>query len=427
MADESSWVIRHARLATMSGAQAAAGDAPLGLIEDGALAIEDGHIAWLGADAELPAAWHERTRTQSTGSINAKGMLLAPGLIDPHTHLLFAGDRSGEHAQRLAGASYLEIAARGGGIRATVRAVRDASDEQLVRSMQERLARLVAGGVTTVECKSGYGLSVEAELRSLRLIRDAARGAGCDVVPTLLGLHAVPENVARENWIRAVIEELTPEAARQGLARGCDAFCEQGAFTADECAAALDAGAHAGLVPHLHADQLTAGGGAQLAARWKCASADHLERTDLAGAEAMAQADCVATLLPLAAWTLREKQPAQAPLFFRAGATVALASNINPGTQRIEGVSMLLAAACLLAGFSPAQALWACTRGAARALRLGDRGRLAPGLRADLVLFGCSSADHLAWHAGVEHARWVMRGGAPVLDRLHDEPLHCAP
>ncbi len=420
MNDVAAMVIRHARIATMLGVQAEPGDGPLALLEDGALVVADGKIAWLGPDAQLPRAYADIAL-----QLDAQGMMLAPGLIDPHTHLLFAGDRSGEHAQRLAGASYLEIAQRGGGIRATVRAVRAASDEQLVLSMQERLARLLLGGVTTVEVKSGYGLSVAEELRMLRLIRAAAMGAGCDVVPTLLGLHAVPEGIAREDWIRAVIEELTPEAARTGLARGCDAFCETGAFTQEECAAALEAGARVSLVPHLHADQLSAGGGAQLAARLNCASADHLERTDLAGAEAMARADCTAVLLPLAAWTLREKTPAQAPLFLRAGATVALASNINPGTQRIEGVSMLLASACLLAGFTPAQALYACTRGAARALRLDDRGRLEVGLRADLVLFAAEGADHLAWHAGVEHARVVIREGRIVLDRRDEPALRC--
>ena len=429
-------IVRGARLATMAGPQAAPGEAPLGMIDDGALLADGPRISWVGRSADLPAAL-QGLGGAAPGALllEAGGALLAPGLVEPHTHLLFAGDRSGEHAQRLAGKSYLEIAAAGGGIRATVRATALAPDEALVLGARARLARLVAGGVTTAEVKSGYGLSVAAELRLLRLIRAAGEGAGCEVVPTLLGLHAVPEaslsaserleTIAREAWVQSVVHELTPEAARLGLARGVDAFCEQGAFTPDECAAALRAGADAGLTLHLHADQLTAGGGAALAARLGCASADHLERTDRAGAEALASAGCTAVLLPLAAWFLREKQPAQGPLFLAAGATVALGGNLNPGTQRLEGASLLLAAGCLIAGLSPAQSLWACTRGGASALRLRDRGRLAPGLRADLVLFAAPGADHLAWHGGVDHARVVIREGRIVLDRRSEPPLLC--
>jgi len=260
--------------------------------------------------------------------------------------------------------------------------------------------------------KSGYGLSVREELRLLRLAAEAGRDAGCEVVPTVLGLHAAPPDLPRAVWVRQVVEELTPEAARAG-ARGCDAFLEQGAFDSNECRAALRAGIDAGLVPHLHADQLSAGGGAQLAAEVGCASADHLEKASAEGIAAMAAAGVTAVLLPLAAWFLRETA-AQAKPFLDAGVTVALGSNINPGSQRIESVSMLLAAGCLLSRLTPAQALWACTRGGAAALRLDDRGVLQPGKRADLVLFSCSSAEHLPYHAGVEHAALVVAGGAVV-------------
>jgi imidazolonepropionase len=419
-------IVRGARLATMSGAQAGGGEGPLGLIEDGALLAEGSRIAWIGPGPLLEEALR-RLGGAAPGAItlDAKGQLVTPGLVEPHTHLLFAGDRSTEHAERLSGASYLDIAARGGGIRSTVRSCAGASDELLLASARGRLRRLLLGGVTTAEVKSGYGLSVEAELRLLRLIGKAGDSEGCEVVPTLLGLHALPESVAREAWVRTVCEVLTPEAARLGLARGCDAFCEQGAFTQAECSAALQAGIDAGLVPHLHADQLSDGGGAQLAARLGCASADHLERTGPEGARALAAAGTVAVLLPLAAWFLREPRPAQARLFLHEGATVALGGNLNPGTQRLEGPSLLLAAGCLLAGLSPSQALWAVTRAGAQALRLADRGRLAEGLRADLVLFAAKSADHLAWHAGVEHALVVVREGRVVLDLRGSLALDC--
>jgi imidazolonepropionase len=395
-------VIEHARVATMSGPQAAAGDVPLGLVEDGAVAWEDGRIAWVGPSSGAPDG--ER--------IDARGALLAPGLVDPHTHLVFAGDRAHEHALRLAGATYLQIAQAGGGIRSTVAATRAAPDDALLASARRRLGRLVRSGVTTVEVKTGYGLSVPDELRLLRLAVDLGRDAGCEVIPTLLGLHAAPPDLPRREWVRQVIEELTPQAARAG-ARGCDAFLEEGAFDAGECRAALRAGIDAGLCAHLHADQLSAGGGAQLAAELGCASADHLERTTPEGVAAMAQAGVAAVLLPLAAWFLREKAASAKP-FLDAGVTVALGSNINPGSQRIESVSMLLAAGCLLAGLTPAQALWACTRGGALALGLSDRGLIEAGKRADLVLFSCSDGAHLPYHAGVEHAAVVVAGGVVI-------------
>ena len=399
-------VLSNARVATMTGAQRAVGDGPLGIIPDGAVAWDGDRLVYVGRTGGAP---------QGEQRIDAHGALVTPGLVDPHTHLIFAGDRAHEHAMRLAGASYLEIAQAGGGIRSTVRDTRAASDDELLAGLRERLARLVRGGVTTVEVKTGYGLSVEQELRLLRLVREAGKGAGCDVMPTLLALHAVPPELDREQWVRLAVQELMPEAAREG-ARGCDAFFEKGAFDADECRHVLEAGAHAGLVPHLHADQLTASGGAQLAAELECASADHLEKATQRGIEAMARAGTAAVLLPLAAWFLREPRAAQAKPFLDAEVTVALGSNVNPGSQRIESVSLLLAAGCLLAGLTPAQALWACTAGAARALRLDDRGVLKPGARADLVLFATKDPAHLPYHAGVEHAQLVVHGGRIVHD-----------
>ena len=407
-------VIDHARLATMAGPQDAAGEAPLAIIEDGAVACDGDRIVYAGRSGGAP---HSGER------VDAGGSLVTPGLIDPHTHLVFAGDRAHEHAQRLAGATYLEIAKAGGGIVSTVQATRAASDELLLAGVRERLARLVRGGATTVEVKTGYGLSVEQELRLLRLARSAGTGAGCEVMPTLLALHAVPPELDRVEWLRQVVQELIPEAAREG-ARGCDTFLEKGAFNVEECRTALEAGDHAGLVGHLHADQLSASGGAQVAAEAGCASADHLERVTQRGIEAMARAHTTAVLLPLAAWFLREARPAQAKPFLDAGVTVALGSNVNPGSQRIESVSMLLAAGCLLSGLTPAQALWACTAGAARALRLDDRGVLKPGTRADLVLFATRDPAHLPYHAGVEHAQLVIHAGHIVHD-ARGQTLHC--
>ncbi|HXN56786.1 MAG TPA: imidazolonepropionase [Myxococcales bacterium] len=403
-------IIRRARALTMTGSQGSPGTAPLGIVEDATIAVAGEQIVWVGGEAGSPAPGAR------TLEVDAGGNLVAPGFVEPHSHLLFAGDRAGELALRLGGQSYLEIARQGGGILSTVRATRAASDEQLLLLACARLSRLVEEGVTTVEVKTGYGLSLKEELRLLRLIRAASERSPCEVMPTLLGLHAVPEEIDRASWVRVVVEELTPAASALG-AHGCDAFCEEGAFTPDECRAALAAGTRAGLVPHLHADQLTAGGGAELAAELGCASAGHLERTGPAGIAALARAGTVATLLPLAAWFLREARPAQAAPFLAAGVPVALGGNLNPGSQRIEGHSFLLAAGCLVAGLTPAQALWGATAGAARALRLGDRGVLAPEKRADLVLHAATDPAHLPYHAGVNHVRLVIRGGAIAVDR----------
>ena len=412
-------VVRHARLATMRGAQATPLDGPLALVEDGAIAVEGDKLSYVGPDGEMPPA------PPGAMQIDAGGALITPGFVEPHSHLLFAGDRSTEFEQRLLGATHQEIAEKGGGILSTMHATRGASDEHLVESARQRLGRLVRGGVTTVEVKSGYGLSVEQELRLLRLIRQAGESSSCDVVPTLLGLHAVPPEMDRHAWVKAVATELTPEAAKQGLAHGCDAFCEKTAFSTDECRTAIQAGVEAGLVGHLHADQLTNSAGAALAAAMRCASADHLERTGPAGIEAMAKAGTTAVLLPLAAWFLRDARPGQAAPFLAAGVPVALGGNLNPGSQRMEGTSVLLAAGCLLAGLSPEQALWACTVGAAHALRLDDRGRLETGLRADFVLHATREPAHLPYHAGVDHARVVVRRGQMVLDLRADPPLLC--
>jgi imidazolonepropionase len=396
-------VVRNARVATMTAAQALPGDGPLALVEDGAVACDGERIVYVGPSSGAPAA---------AETIDAGGALVTPGFVDPHTHVVFAGDRANEHAQRLSGVSYLEIARQGGGIRATVRSTRAASDDELLQGATARLRRMLQSGVTTAEVKTGYGLTVEQELRLLGIAQKAGAASGVDVVPTLLGLHAVPEELSREAWLRQVRDELLPAATAAG-ARGCDAFFEQGAFTADECRDALEAGRRLGLTGHLHADQLSDSGGAALAASLGCASADHLERASPQGIAAMAKSGTAAVLLPLAAWFLRDV-PARAAPFLDAGVAVALGSNLNPGSQRIESVSMLLAAGCLFCGLTPAQALWACTAGAARALRLDDRGVLRPGARADLVLFDCRDAAHLPYHAGVEHARVVVARGKPV-------------
>jgi imidazolonepropionase len=427
-------LIRHGRIATMTGAQNAPGEGPLGVVEDGLVAASGERITHVEAEATARLRKGKSKPQAGEGvdievapnavEIDAEGQLVTPGFVEPHSHLLFAGDRADEFSQRLAGASYAEIAQAGGGILSTVKSTREASDEHLVLAARERLGRLARAGVTTAEVKSGYALSVEGELRLLKLIREAANGAPCDVVSTLLALHAVPPAMESRAWVEAVLKELLPQAAADKLAHGVDAFCEKGAFGTDECRTVLEAGIRAGLVGHLHADQLTNSGGAALAAATGCASADHLEKTGSVGIATMAKSGTVAVLLPLAAWSLKDP-PAQAPPFLKAGVPVALGGNLNPGTQRMESVSLLLAAGCVLAGMTPAQALYGMTAAAARALLLQEsRGKLVAGLRADIVVHGTKDPAHLPYHGAVEHARVVVRGGKVVLD-LRKEPLLC--
>jgi imidazolonepropionase len=427
-------LIRHARIATMTGAQNAPGNGPLGLVEDGLVAASGDLITHVEPEATTRLRKGKSKPQAGEGmeievalnavEIDAQGQLVTPGFVEPHSHLLFAGDRADEFSQRLAGATYAEIAQAGGGILATVKSTREAADEDLVLAARERLGRLARAGVTTTEVKSGYALSVDGELRLLKLIRQAADGAACDVVPTLLALHAVPPEMESRAWVEAVLKELLPQTATEKLAHGIDAFSEKGAFGTDECRTVLEAGIRAGLVGHLHADQLTNSGGAALAAATGCASADHLDKTGSVGIATMAKSGTVAVLLPLAAWSLRDSA-AKATPFLQAGVPVALGGNLNPGTQRMESVSLLLAAGCLLAGMTPAQALYAVTAAAARALLLQEsRGKLMAGLRADIVIHGTKDPAHLPYHAAVEHARVVVRGGKVMLD-LRKEPLRC--
>src|SRR5207248_2568077 len=269
-------LIRHGRIATMTGAQNAPGEGPLGLVEDGLVAIAGEQIIHVEPEATArvrkgkakppPGEGVEIEVAPNAVEIDAQGQLVTPGFVEPHSHLLFAGDRANEFSQRLAGATYAEIGRAGGGSVATVKSTREATDEDLVLAARERLGRLARAGVTTAEVKTGYALSVEGELRLLKLIREAANGAPCDVVPTLLALHAVPPGMESRAWVESVLKELLPQAAADKLAHGVDAFCEKGAFGTDECRTILEAGVRGGLVGHLHADQLTNSGGAALAA-----------------------------------------------------------------------------------------------------------------------------------------------------------------
>jgi imidazolonepropionase len=391
-----------ARLATL------APDRPgLGVIEGGAVAAKDGGIAFAGPVAELPTGWDAENR------VALDGRWITPGLIDCHTHLVYAGDRAHEFELRLAGASYEEIARAGGGIVSTVQATRAASEEALVQASLPRLDRLIAEGVTTIEVKSGYGLDLETEMRQLRAARRLGTERPIEVVTTFLGAHALPPkaNGDKERYIDAVCA-MVPTVAREKLADAVDAFCEGIAFSPAQTARVFAAAKAAGLPVKLHADQLSNLHGARLAAEHGALSADHLEYTDEEGVAAMARAGTVAVLLPGAFYVLREKQLPPIDAFRRHRVPIAIATDSNPGTSPITSLLMILNMAATLFRLTVDEAIAGVTREAAHALGRLDRvGTLETGKVCDLAVWGVERLAELVYRIGFNplHAR-VWRG-----------------
>lgn len=378
----------NAHLATMDGPP----EAPLGVIEDGAVAAKGGRIAWLGRRTELPA--------QAAETVDCAGAWILPGLIDCHTHLVFGGDRAGEFEQRLAGATYEQIARAGGGIFSSVRATRCASGKELFDSALPRLQGLMAEGVTTVEIKSGYGLQLESELKMLRVARELGAAERVEVVTTLLAAHAVPPDFAggAEAYTRHVANEIIP--ASIGLADAVDAFCESIAFSPAQTAMVFAAARAAGLPVKLHADQLSDLGGAALAAAHGALSADHLEHASAEGLRAMAEAGTVAVLLPGATYFLREAKHPDIAAMRQAGLRMALSTDMNPGSSPARSLLLMLNMGCTLFRLTVDEALLGVTRHAAAALGLKDRGLLRPELRCDLALFRLNRPAELCYWLG---------------------------
>lgn len=375
--------------------------------------VRGGRVAWVGLEAELPRG----AVGPGTQVVDAQGQLVGPGFVDPHTHLVFAGERAAEFDLRNQGATYLQIAQAGGGIVSTVRATRAASEDELVRLALPRLQRLLEYGVTTAEVKSGYGLDVESELKMLRVVRRLSALTPVELVPTLLCAHAVPEEYKgrREAYVELCVREILPAVAREGLARFCDIFVEESAFTKDDARRLLTAAQALGLRPRLHGDQLTSGGGAELAAELGAATVDHLEHVSEAGIRALAEANVTAVLVPTSTLFLRMRPYAPGRKLREAGVNVALGTNVNPGSAMTENLPLALGLACLENGLTAAEAYWAATRGAALALGLPSHGRLAVGDVADLVIFSCSNYRHLPYHLGVNHAHTVLKAGRVVI------------
>jgi imidazolonepropionase len=388
-----------------------------GLIADAAIAWEGERICWVGPTAALPVEF-DHAATDLSGKV----CFLAPGLVDCHTHLAFGGWRADEFALRCRGATYQEIAAAGGGIASTVRKTRAAAEEELYAVARRRLRQMAALGVGTVECKSGYGLTVADELKLLRVYRRLGASTPMRIVSTVLGAHVVPPEYTqhRGDYVSLLTEELLPRVAAEGLAEFCDVFVEDGAFTSAEGRTILEAGKRLGLRPKLHVDQLHDGGGAVLAAEVGAISADHLEYTGPTGIAALARAGVVAVTLPLASLYLRQP-PLDARPYQAAGVPVAVATDFNPGTAPCHSLPTALALACIMNRMTPAAALRGATQVAARALALHDVGTLAPRQRMNALLVEAPDVEHWLYRLADPPPARVWLGGRELAEAFPED------
>lgn len=387
--------------------RAEGGQGEIHAIPDAALVWEGDTIRWVGPRRELPAEYAGAQRQDAGGGV------VVPGLVDCHTHLAFAGWRAEEFELRILGRSYLDIAEAGGGIARTVRLTRAAGEAELAERAAGFLGQMVTLGVTTVECKSGYGLDREHELRLLRVYRALAGRQPVRLVPTFLGAHVVPPEFARDRaaYVSLLTDELIPTVARESLAEFCDVFVERSAFSIDEARRILRAGQAAGLGAKLHADQLSAGGGAELAAEVGAVSADHLECASDAGVAAMALAGVVAVSLPVASLYLGQR-PFAARRWIDAGVPVAVATDFNPGSAPSFHLPFALTLACTMQRMTPAEALKGATIIAARAVGLDGRvGSLEPGKAADFAVLNAPDVDHWLYHLRANACRATVIGG----------------
>lgn len=380
-------------------------------LRDGAIAVRNGRIAWVGDSSAVPSEFRGFER------LSAEGRAVLPGFVDAHTHCVFAGDRGVEFGRRMRGERYEDIMASGGGIGSTVQATRSSTIEELVASARVRLDRMLSKGSTTVEIKSGYGLDVVTEKNMLEAINELASTHPVDVVPTFLGAHVVPTEYRqnRVGYLELIEREMLPVCAP--YARYCDVFCDEGAFTVDEARRVLEAGLRFGLKPRMHVEQLTASGGAQLAAEMNAVSADHLDHVTPAGVEALRAAGTVAVLLPSVSLSMRTPQP-PGRMLWDSGVPVAIATDCNPGTSYVESMPLVVALAVLEMGLAPEEAVWAATRGGALALEEQEKGLITQGAAADVIVLDAPSAVHLAYRPGTDLVGSVVKDGEFVVDGL---------
>jgi imidazolonepropionase len=415
-------IVNCSQLVTLAGARRprTGGDLrQLAIIEDGAILVRGEQIEAVGRRREI-----ESLITGDSEVVDAGRRVVMPGFVDAHTHPVFAGIRANEFEQRSTGATYREIAARGGGIRSTVRATRNASLNDLVKAGKRYAHWFLRCGTTTIEAKSGYGLSIEDELKLLRAIKQLDEETPLHYVPTFLGAHDIPNEYKsrRAAYVSLVVDEMLPRVAQEKLAEYCDVFCETDVFTTDESWQILSAARCQGLGLRVHADQLSLSGGAKLAAELNAATADHLEHVDSAGIQALKTAQVQPVLLPGSVYALGSSQYPPARQMIDAGLAVVLATDFNPGSSPTPSITMVLSLACTQMKMTPAEALTAATINAAYSLGRGDEiGSLEKGKRADFVIHDCEDYRELAYFFGIEHPWRVYASGSLAFARSVSE------
>ncbi|KPJ60429.1 MAG: hypothetical protein AMJ46_06675 [Latescibacteria bacterium DG_63] len=393
------------------GVRTGAGMETLGIVENGSVLIDGERIEAVGPTEKVERA----LSSSSVEIIDAKGMVVTPGFVDPHTHLVYAGSREEEFALRLQGMSYSEITKRGGGIMSTVRATREASEEHLTEIGMKRLGRLLSYGTTTVEVKSGYGLDIDSELKQLRVAKRLGDSQPVDVASTFLGAHAIPPNQSPGQYTRTIIENMLPEVSRTGLAQFCDVFCEEGFFGYEASKEILTEAAVLGFKLKVHADELSSSRGSELAGELRAVSADHVVYPSDAGIASMLEGGVVAVLLPGTVFMLGLAERPPARKLIASGVPVALATDHNPGTCTVESMQIIMGLAVLLLGMSPAETLVASTLNAAYAIDRGDEiGSLEAGKLADLLVFDVPTYEGLLYDFTTNHLEYVLKRGKVV-------------
>ncbi len=413
------WIKHAAQLATLAsevkGPRSKGKMSELGLIEDGSVWIEDGMIQAVGTTKELEERFADKVYEAEI--VDASNHLVTPGLVDPHTHVVYGGSREREFEMRLEGASYMDIMNAGGGIHATTRMTREATEEELIDQTKRRLDSFFSHGVTTIEGKSGYGMNLETELKQLRVMKKLQEQHAIDIVPTFMGAHAIPPDFKgrEDDFVNHLIDEMLPVVAEEKLAEFNDVFCEKGVYTPEQSERILEAGKRFGLMPKIHADEIEPYGGAELAAKVGAISAEHLLKASAEGIKAMAESGTIACLLPATALYLREEAAAGRRMVDE-GVSVAISTDCNPGSSPTTSMPLVMNLACISMRLTPAEALTAATYNAACAINRQERvGSLEVGKQADMVMWNVKNYQELQYLFGVNHVKSVWKKGVKVV------------